>query len=304
MFGCVLDAELKTVVAPTFKKTKATQNFTSRYDIRYFYLNQYRITLFMSWHFRCPGLICIAYVSESTQRVPLEMMLLPPQAGRYFVSSATKNYTLTVTRSSVRPSTSSRAWREKSLQGQRRQNPVWQHHLVQGCRLKILHLLPTKLPEVSAVIDINSFETKQCMDVFKTGTSSSGVVIPKSRGLTNLGNTCFFNSVAQCLNQSHPLTSLIDQQSRKGAIMLLPPLEFNEGSRLSSKEPLSVPLAEAGNILLALTAFVKVVSTTLVLFSLPIFLTSFFSGDEFVWQEWRVQPWTPFRTDLQSVVSV
>ena len=80
--------------------------------------------------------------------------------------------------------------------------------------------------------------------------------------------------------------------------MLLPPLEFNEGSRLSSKEPLSVPLAEAGNILLALTAFVKVVSATLVLFSLPIFLTSFFSGDEFVWQEWRVQPWTPFRTDL------
>ena len=43
MFGCVLDAELKTAVAPTFKKTKATQNFTSRYDVRHFYPNQNRV---------------------------------------------------------------------------------------------------------------------------------------------------------------------------------------------------------------------------------------------------------------------
>ena len=37
------------------------------------------------------------------------------------------------------------------------------------------------------------------------------------KGLNNLGNTCFFNSVMQCLSQTHPLTQHIDMQTNKGA---------------------------------------------------------------------------------------
>ena len=84
----------------------------------------------------------------------------------------------------------------------------------------------------------------------KAPTMSEATVIPKGRGLANLGNTCFFNAVAQCLNQSHPLTHIVDQHSRKGATFTLPPIEDND-------EPTVIQLAEAGSILLALTAFLK-----------------------------------------------
>ena len=96
------------------------------------------------------------------------------------------------------------------------------------------------------------FEPSELNSFFAV-SGNSLVSIPKGRGLTNLGNTCFFNSIVQCLNQSHPLTSLIDQQSRKGALLTLPALENSK-----SQELFTVPLAEAGNLLLALTAFVKV----------------------------------------------
>ena len=38
----------------------------------------------------------------------------------------------------------------------------------------------------------------------------------KTRGLNNLGNTCFFNSIMQCLNQSHYLGQVLERHCKKG----------------------------------------------------------------------------------------
>ncbi|XP_055053288.2 ubiquitin carboxyl-terminal hydrolase 16 isoform X1 [Misgurnus anguillicaudatus] len=94
-------------------------------------------------------------------------------------------------------------------------------------------------------------------DTSKTQKASAGVSSAVSvRGLSNLGNTCFFNAVVQNLSQTHLLRDLLKEMTDGKSSLTITPAPS------SQLEPLQIQLEKPGSLTLAMCQLLNEIQDT------------------------------------------
>uniref|UniRef100_A0A452GT36 Ubiquitin carboxyl-terminal hydrolase 16 n=1 Tax=Gopherus agassizii TaxID=38772 RepID=A0A452GT36_9SAUR len=101
----------------------------------------------------------------------------------------------------------------------------------------------------------NEQEKEKKEGMIKEDNSSNTNAEVTVKGLSNLGNTCFFNAVMQNLSQTPVLRELLKEVKMPGTTVNIEPLEF-------STEPLAIKLEQPGPLTLAMCQFLSEMQET------------------------------------------
>uniref|UniRef100_A0A4X1VIQ1 Ubiquitin carboxyl-terminal hydrolase n=1 Tax=Sus scrofa TaxID=9823 RepID=A0A4X1VIQ1_PIG len=129
------------------------------------------------------------------------------------------------------------------------------------CNKKVLAQIVDFLQKHVSKTQTNAFSRiiKLCEEKYETGEKNKGrksSSVTSVKGITNLGNTCFFNAVMQNLAQSYILTELMNEIKEHGVkLRIVPSLD-------SQLDPLVVELSSPGPLTSALFLFLHSMKET------------------------------------------